>query len=96
MMHQALDGSDQTRKYGISESMIQALYYDIRSLQQSHNKGLYYGFRDAIFSEPQGEVPEGSRARGMHCMTSLIRSSDKRSRDHAVASLAPAKPRLVI
>ena len=29
MMHQALDDSDQTRKYGISESMIQALYYDI-------------------------------------------------------------------
>ena len=29
-------------------------------------------------------------------MMSLIRSSDKRSRDHAVASLAPAKLRLVI
>ena len=25
MMHQALDDSDQTRKYGISESIIQAL-----------------------------------------------------------------------
>ena len=29
MMHQMLDETDQTRKYGISESMIQALYYDI-------------------------------------------------------------------
>ena len=44
----------------------------------------------------QGEVPEGSRAWGMHCTMSLIRSSDKRSSDHAVASLAPAKLRLVI
>ena len=46
MMHQALDDSDQTRMYGISESIIQALH----SLQQSHNKGLYYGFRDAMLS----------------------------------------------
>ena len=30
--------------------MIQALYYDIYSLQQNHNKGLHYGFRDAILS----------------------------------------------
>ena len=29
MMHQALDDSVQTKKYGITESMIQALHYDI-------------------------------------------------------------------
>ena len=29
MMYQALDDSDEMRKYGISESMIQALHYDI-------------------------------------------------------------------
>ena len=38
--------SDLMKKYGISVSMIQALYYDI----QSHNKGLYYGSRDDILS----------------------------------------------
>ena len=31
MMHQALDHSDQTRKYGISESIIQALIMQIMS-----------------------------------------------------------------
>ena len=40
--------SYQVRKYSISESIIQALYYDI--VGNSHNKGLYYGFRDAILS----------------------------------------------
>ena len=34
--------SDQTRKYGISESIIQDIV--------GNNKGLYYGFRDAILS----------------------------------------------
>ena len=41
--------SDQTRKYGISESMIQALYYDTIG-NKSRNKGLRYRFRDAILS----------------------------------------------
>ena len=37
-MHQALDDSDQTRKYGISESIIQALIMTL--LQTSRNAGL--------------------------------------------------------
>ena len=40
--------SDRMRKYGTSESMIQASPVLRHSWQQSHNKGLYYGFRDAI------------------------------------------------
>ena len=40
---------DQMRKDGISESMIQALYYDIVG-KRSHDKGFYYGIRDAILS----------------------------------------------
>ena len=42
--------SDQTRKYGISESIIQALYKDIVGNKVIINKGLYYVFRDAILS----------------------------------------------
>ena len=49
MMHQALDDSDQTR-----ESMA-SLIHDTsptlrHSLQQTHNKSSYYGFRDIILS----------------------------------------------
>ena len=37
-------------KYSISQSMVQALYYHAHNWQQSHNKSLYYGFKDAILS----------------------------------------------
>ena len=49
-MHQALDDSDQTRKYNMA-SLIHDTSPTLRhSLPQSHNRGLYYGFRDAILS----------------------------------------------
>ena len=40
--------SDQTRKYSISDPDTSPILR--HSLQQSHNKCLYYGFRDAILS----------------------------------------------
>ena len=46
MMHQALDDSDQTRKYGISESIIQALIMTLLH----RNIGLVSWIRDAILS----------------------------------------------
>ena len=42
--------SESIIKYSISESMIQASTVLRHSWQQSHNKGLYCGFRAAILS----------------------------------------------
>ena len=36
MMHQALDDSDQTRKYGISESILQALIMTLLQTMSYH------------------------------------------------------------
>ena len=41
--------SDQMRKYGISESMIQALYYDIVG-NKVIIRACNYGFRDPMLS----------------------------------------------
>ena len=52
MMHQALDDSDQTRKYGIAESIIQAFIMTL--LQTMSNIWLVSWISDAILSREGG------------------------------------------
>ena len=65
----------------------------IRTLCISPNRG--GGPHTVSPPKQQVGVLEGPRARGIHCMLSPIRSVDKWSRDHAVASLAPTKHMIV-